>query len=156
MRQKKTECTCGIFLYHKQSNKILLCHSTHSSWKRWSIPKGLIENHESPINCAFRELKEETGIDPTGISIIATEVLESSKYPKQNKILSPYLLITNSDLFAHEYNCRSLVDNTYPEIDGWKWISLERAEQYLPSLQKKYINAISEILKAKKNVIKKD
>jgi 8-oxo-dGTP pyrophosphatase MutT (NUDIX family) len=153
LRPKKTELTCGIFLYHKQNKKILLCHSTHSSWKRWSIPKGIIENQESPLNCAYRELKEETGIDPTVISVLKTEALDSRKYPKQNKILSPYLLITDSDLFTHEYKCRSLVDNSYPEIDGWKWISLDRAEQYLPSIQKKYINTIAKILSTRKKTI---
>ena len=45
-----------------KSNKVLLVKGKKGEGK-WSFPKGHIESQDqSPINCALRELKEETGL----------------------------------------------------------------------------------------------
>jgi 8-oxo-dGTP pyrophosphatase MutT (NUDIX family) len=36
---------------------------------RWDLPKGHVESGESETACALRELREETGIPPDGISL---------------------------------------------------------------------------------------
>lgn len=45
-------------------NKILLVHPTNASWQRGTcgIPKGKMEDGETSVEAALRELKEETGI----------------------------------------------------------------------------------------------
>lgn len=48
----------GIILTHQ--NKYLLVQGIHS--KKWSFPKGCIETGETTLQCAIRELEEETGV----------------------------------------------------------------------------------------------
>lgn len=48
----------GIILTHK--NKYLLVKGISS--RKWSFPKGCIEAGETTLQCAVRELKEETGV----------------------------------------------------------------------------------------------
>ena len=50
----------GSFMYDKQNNKILL---VQSRGQMWGPPKGSIQDNENPLECALREVKEETGID---------------------------------------------------------------------------------------------
>jgi len=47
-----------------QNNQILLVHPTNAAWSgTYSIPKGKIEDFETPLDAAIRETKEEIGID---------------------------------------------------------------------------------------------
>jgi ADP-ribose pyrophosphatase YjhB (NUDIX family) len=50
----------GIFIYDSSSKKILL---VQSRGQMWGCPKGSIKEIEDPLECAIREVKEETGID---------------------------------------------------------------------------------------------
>jgi len=50
----------GIFIYDDFSKKILL---VQSRGQMWGCPKGSIKDKEQPLNCAIREVKEETGFD---------------------------------------------------------------------------------------------
>jgi ADP-ribose pyrophosphatase YjhB (NUDIX family) len=50
----------GIFIYNESSKKILL---VQSRGQMWGCPKGSIKDMEQPLNCAIREVKEETGFD---------------------------------------------------------------------------------------------
>jgi 8-oxo-dGTP pyrophosphatase MutT (NUDIX family) len=53
--------SCGVLVYRDEPKRsfLLLKHAD-----RWDLPKGLIDPDESDFDCALRELKEETGIDP--------------------------------------------------------------------------------------------
>jgi len=52
----------GVFIFDKNLNKILLVQSRGNLW---GSPKGSIESNESIIECAQREVFEETGISIT-------------------------------------------------------------------------------------------
>jgi 8-oxo-dGTP pyrophosphatase MutT (NUDIX family) len=53
-----------VVLLEGDSPKILLVHSTNSSWAKptLGIPKGKIEEGEIPYDAALREFSEETGL----------------------------------------------------------------------------------------------
>ncbi len=55
------ELSCGFVLVRHDSDadRFLLVHQVTGSW---SFPKGHIEEGETPLECAIRELLEETGI----------------------------------------------------------------------------------------------
>ena len=55
MKQEKS-CGCVVF----DSDKVLLIHHNDG---HWDLPKGHIENGETEVQTAIREVKEETNID---------------------------------------------------------------------------------------------
>ena len=50
----------GGFLYDKHANKLLL---VQSRGQLWGMPKGSFDPNETSLECAVREVKEETGVD---------------------------------------------------------------------------------------------
>lgn len=50
----------GSFIYNNNSKKVLL---VQSRGQMWGSPKGSLKDFEEPLECAIREVKEETGID---------------------------------------------------------------------------------------------
>jgi 8-oxo-dGTP diphosphatase len=52
----------GIILKH--GNRVLLIKRCNSDWasERWNFPGGLLEEHETLLQAAIRETKEETGV----------------------------------------------------------------------------------------------
>jgi 8-oxo-dGTP pyrophosphatase MutT (NUDIX family) len=138
--------TCGIYLYSTVSQKLLVCHATHSPWNRWSIPKGMKDEGEKIYDAAVRELYEETGLKIKNIHIVSKYSLPSSKYKKQNKVLESFLLITDTDLTAHTFTCHTFIEDNFPEIDSWKWITLEQADKWLHEAQQRNLDEIRELI----------
>jgi ADP-ribose pyrophosphatase YjhB (NUDIX family) len=50
----------GSFIYDETKNKVLL---VQSRGQMWGCPKGSLKEKETTIECATREVKEETGLD---------------------------------------------------------------------------------------------
>ena len=76
--------SAGIYLRHK--NKIFLVQPTGSSG--FGIPKGYVEDGESPEEAARREFKEETGID---VSEVPLEYLNGSADIKGGKKIHAFI-----------------------------------------------------------------
>jgi len=55
----KTRCKAGVFIHDKVKNKVLIVQSRGNLW---GLPKGTLEYGETAIQCAIREVKEETGL----------------------------------------------------------------------------------------------
>ena len=58
----KKRCKAGVFIYDPHKNKVLVVQSRGNMW---GLPKGTLEYSETEIQCAVREVKEETGLDIT-------------------------------------------------------------------------------------------
>ncbi len=65
-------------VYALRDGQVLMMHRRKEpNLGQWTAPGGKIELHESPAECAVRELREETGLVALGrpeLRIIATEV----------------------------------------------------------------------------------
>ena len=59
-RRPKYNKKAGVFIYDPNTTRVLL---VQSRGQLWGPPKGTIEKGESDIECAVREVKEETGLD---------------------------------------------------------------------------------------------
>jgi len=137
--------TCGFFILDKKYN-VLICHPTNSSVDSWSIPKGLQENNETVKAAAIRELEEETSIIVESSDDFVR--LPDSPYRKAKKQLVSYLLVVDS---RPPTKCDSMVNKdgkVFPEIDEFKWVSLDKAEELLHHTQASLIDKIREIIKA--------
>ena len=67
----KQEKSCGCIVINN-NNEVLLIHSNQG---HWGFPKGHVEDGESEIQTAKREVKEETNID--------VEVVEKYRYTQK-------------------------------------------------------------------------
>ena len=56
---KKNKKKAGVFIYDPNTKKILIVQSRGNLW---GSPKGSLEYRESEVECAIREVLEETGI----------------------------------------------------------------------------------------------
>ena len=108
--------SCGVLI--KTPEGYLACHTTGRKWQfgNWDIPKGGIEDGETPEQCARRETLEETGIDLSG-----TELTDMGRhrYSDTKDLHLFYCEIPSIDT-------KKLVCTTYfgphnrPEIDGYR------------------------------------
>src|SRR5674476_1302592 len=80
-----TMFSAGILLFRFRNEKleVMLVHPGGPFWANkddgvWSIPKGLPEDNENPLDTARREFKEETGFEVDGEFIDLGELNQSS------------------------------------------------------------------------------
>ena len=59
------EKSCGAVIFHRFDDeyRILLINFIHNNKSIWGFPKGHVENNETEIQTAIREIKEEVGLD---------------------------------------------------------------------------------------------
>lgn len=59
MKDLIKEKSCGAVIFNDENNYILICHNAG----HWDFPKGHVEDGESEIETARREIKEETALE---------------------------------------------------------------------------------------------
>jgi 8-oxo-dGTP diphosphatase len=62
----KVVLTCKVMVHDKQRNRVVLLDRVRS-WKGITFPGGHIENGESIVEGAIREIREETGLTVWGL-----------------------------------------------------------------------------------------
>ncbi|KAG7660978.1 DCP2 [[Candida] subhashii] len=82
-KYKSTIPVRGVALMNKDLSKVVLVKGTESN--TWSFPRGKISKGESDIDCAVREVEEETGFNCRDL-INENEVLERTIRGKNYKI----------------------------------------------------------------------
>ncbi len=60
----KFEKSCGAIVYQRLNNELYFLILQHTE-SHWSFPKGHVEDNETEIETAQREVEEETGLDIT-------------------------------------------------------------------------------------------
>ncbi len=62
-----------IFTYNKNNLLVLIIERKYTPFKgRWAFPGGFVDMEETAEECAFRELKEETGLEIGDLSQLIT------------------------------------------------------------------------------------
>lgn len=114
----------------------------------WSIPKGLFEENEDPLDAAKREFKEETGFEVEGEFIDLGELKQPSK-----KIIHAWALEKDldetkivSNTFTLEWPKNSGRLQEYPEIDKADWFEIEQAKKKILKGQVGFIERLVEII----------
>ncbi|WP_330463158.1 bis(5'-nucleosyl)-tetraphosphatase [Metamycoplasma gateae] len=111
----KFDKSCGAVVLRNVESKlyVLLVQQTAG---HWTFPKGHVENNETEIETALREVKEETNVD---IKIIEG-FREISKY-------SPFFNISKEVVFFLAEPINFDIKNQEGEIDVVEWVDIEDA-----------------------------
>ena len=116
----------GILLV--RGTQILLQH--RAPWVHngdtWGIPGGARDSHESVLEAAIREAKEETGIDPVHLTPIQTFSDDHGSWRYDTVIA-----YASDELVAHELN---------DESHEVRWVEIEKVEELTlhPSFEKSW------------------
>ena len=116
----------GILLV--RGTQILLQH--RAPWVHngdtWGIPGGARDSHESVLEAAIREAKEETGIDPVHLTPIQTFSDDHGSWRYDTVIA-----YANDELVAHELN---------DESHEVRWVEIDEVDELTlhPSFEKSW------------------
>jgi predicted NUDIX family NTP pyrophosphohydrolase len=141
--------SAGILLFRRPGRRagieaieILLVHPGGPFWATkdehaWSIPKGELEDGESPFRGALREFAEETGAT-VGAAAQAGAVALPPIRTSGGKVIHAFAVeqdfevtALRSSLFELEWPPRSGRNQTFPEVDRAAWFPLELARSKL-------------------------
>lgn len=110
---------------------VLGCHNTGVNDERYDLPKGLMEEGETPIETAVRELFEETGIEIDKSCLTFIGIVPYNY--KKNIALN--LCVVSELPELNTLKCESMFTNyddvELPEIDGYGYFLVNRYRDYL-------------------------
>jgi predicted NUDIX family NTP pyrophosphohydrolase len=145
----------GILLFRSNNHKleVMLVHPGGPFWTKkdegaWSIPKGVFEENESPLDAAKREFKEETGFEADGEFIELGNLTQPSKKIVHVWALEKDLDETRvvSNKFSLEWPRRSGIMKEFPEIDRASWFDIDLAKKKIQKGQAGFIDRLLEII----------
>lgn len=116
-RPRRGNCRkAGVFIYDPKEDRVLL---VQSRGQLWGPPKGTleVELNETSVQCAIREVKEETGLDVVGENFSrATKI--------KNRAMYYYVERDTCDVeVQHHEDCK---DN---DANGITWIKVQCLEE---------------------------
>lgn len=116
MAELKKETSCGCII--TKNNKVLLVYEKRGNF--WGFPKGHMEEGETEIETALREVKEEVGID--------VKINPEKRYPIN------YIIGNEIDKTTVLYLATPITEDVVmqeAEIENFKWCSYEEALETL-------------------------
>jgi predicted NUDIX family NTP pyrophosphohydrolase len=154
--------SAGILLFRfiNKVPEVLLVHPGGPFWINkdtgaWSLPKGGMEEGESILDAAIRELEEETGIKSQG------EFIELHPVKQGSKLIYAWALhldteaeVKMSNSFELEWPPKSGRLKTFPEIDKAEWFTFEEAKVKINKGQIPLIEELASVLKEQRRIPK--
>ncbi|MFN3726764.1 MAG: NUDIX domain-containing protein [Allosphingosinicella sp.] len=147
--------SAGLLLFRRRDGEtqVLLAHFGGPYWAKkddgaWAIPKGLIEDGESPEQAARREFAEEVGPVPDGPLLPLGDILQ-----KGGKLVTAFALEADfdpaqlaSNSFTVEWPPRSGKMQSFPEVDRIAWFDLDQAHAKILPSQRPILDALSTLI----------
>jgi mRNA-decapping enzyme subunit 2 len=113
-RSSKNNRKAGVFIYDPSCSKVLMIQSKGNLW---GSPKGTVKQGETDIECAIREVKEETGID-----VLESDFLRFVKI--KNKAVYFYIEMLMCDVDVQDH-----IDEN--DANGIGWINIDCLEKII-------------------------
>jgi len=121
----------------------------------WQFPQGGMQDNETPEQTMFRELKEEIGLDPDDVEVLAT-TRRWLKYRLPSRLVRHYakpLCIGQKQkwfllkMISPDSKVNLQINNS-PEFDAWKWVSYwYPLKQVVTFKRRVYVLALKEFAK---------
>jgi predicted NUDIX family NTP pyrophosphohydrolase len=132
----RTAISAGILLFRRRDGalEVFLAHPGGPFWSKrdagaWTIPKGAVDEGEDLLDAARRELREETGLAPSGPFIPLGSIKQ-----RAGKTVHAWACEGDADPSAVTSNDTQIEWprgsgqwHTYPEVDRCQWFSLAEA-----------------------------
>ena len=146
--------SAGILLFRQtgEALEVLLVHPGGPYWAKkeqgaWSIPKGLVEGDEEPLECALRELEEELG---SPFAFAAGALIElGSVRQKAGKLVHCWAVegdfdpaTLRSNTFSMEWPPRSGAEREFPEVDRAEWFGPDEARAKIIPAQADFLDRL--------------
>lgn len=150
-----TTLSAGILLFRfrNENLEVMLVHPGGPFWANkddgvWSIPKGLPEGDENPLDTAIREFTEETGFEVAGKFIDLGELDQSGVKIVHVWALEKDLDVTNivSNTIPYEWPKNSGKIREIPEADKAGWFVIELAKRKIIKGQIGFIDKLIEVI----------
>ena len=152
---KSRKISAGMLLFRRTVGKleIFLAHPGGPFWTRqeegtWTIPKGVIEEGEDPLDAAQREFREETGIQPQPPFLPLGSIRQ-----KAGKTVHAWAWEGDADaagivsnLMRIEWPRGSGRWQSYPEVDRCAWFDPGGAREKINSAQAELIDRLEQLL----------
>lgn len=114
----KKEVSCGAVVYNIFDGVIKFLLVKHINGKHWAFPKGHVENNETKVETALREIKEETGLDVN---------LDDSFCKMVSYNIGPYIVKDVFYFVAKSKGTSSKVCLQKEEISKHGWFDFDKA-----------------------------
>ncbi len=148
---KRPNVSAGLLLYRRSQKgvEVFLAHPGGPFWKdrdagAWTIPKGVLDPEENPLDAARREFTEETGIDPEGPFIPLGSIRQ-----KAGKTIHAWAWAgdadaetTTSNEMRTEWPRGSGRWITFPEVDRCAWFDTTVARERINPAQAELIDRL--------------
>jgi predicted NUDIX family NTP pyrophosphohydrolase len=154
---KTTKKSAGLLLYRRVAAgaiEVFLVHPGGPYWTRkdqgaWSLPKGLVDPGEDPLDTARREFAEETGnAPPDGPFVPLGEVRQAG-----GKIVTAWgaegdvdAATIASNTFRMEWPPRSGREQEFPEVDRAAWFTPDEARERILAGQRPFLDRLNEAI----------
>ena len=146
--------SAGLLLYRRRSQlEVLLGHPGGPFWTRkddgaWTIPKGGVDDGESPLEAAIREFREETGFAVDGpFAPLGSIVQKSGKRVHVWAVegdCDPAALVSNATTV--EWPPRSGRRLEIPELDRVQFFTIADARRALNSAQVAFLDRLRQLI----------
>lgn len=151
MFRKRGRSGVEVFLVHPGGP-----YFVHRDEGVWSIPKGLVEANESPVEVAVREFEEETGRSPRDCGLGDDLVSLGSIRQKGGKLVEAWAfegdwpdgVAIESNRFTVEWPPRSGRMSEFPEVDRGLFFDVETAREKLLAAQVDLLDRLLDHLRA--------
>lgn len=143
--------SAGMLLYRRVGHtiEVFLAHPGGPFWRHrdagaWTIPKGLVDEGEQPLQAAIREFREETGIEPRPPFLPLGFIRQ-----KSGKTVHAWGWEGDADpatVFSNEATTEWPRGSgrwlTFPEVDRCGWFSPDEAREKLNEAQSELVGRL--------------